>query len=154
MLLYLVQHGEAKEKEEDPSRGLTVKGKNDVEKISVYMSKLAIQVDQILHSGKLRAEQTADIFSASLKTVQGVAKTNGLLPLDNPSIFNEKLLSIESNTVLVGHLPHLGKLASLLLCGDTDKHVVSFNMAGVVCLARDNNGLWSLQWMITPAVVI
>jgi phosphohistidine phosphatase len=154
MLLYLVQHGEAKKKEEDPSRGLTVKGINDVEKVSGYMSELTVQVDQIFHSGKLRAEQTADIFTESLKPVQGIAKTNGLLPLDNPSLFIEKLLSIESNIMLVGHLPHLGKLASLLLCGDTDKYLVSFKMAGVVCLARDNNGLWSLQWMITPAIVI
>lgn len=154
MLLYLVQHGEAKQKEEDPSRGLTIKGKNDAEKMSGYLSKRSIRVDEIFHSGKLRAEETADIFAESLKPVQGVAKVNGLLPLDSPALFHEKLLGMERSIMIVGHLPHLGRLASLLLCGDIERHVVSFQMAGVVCLARDLNGLWSMQWMITPDVVI
>ncbi len=154
MLLYLVQHGEAKQKEEDPSRGLSDKGKNNAEKMSGYLSKRSILLDEIFHSGKLRAEETADIFAESLKPVQGVAKANGLLPLDNPGLFHEKLLEMESNIMIVGHLPHLGRLASLLLCGDTKRHVVSFQMAGVICFARDTNGLWSIEWMITPDVVI
>ncbi len=154
MLLYLVQHGEARKKEEDPSRGLTTRGRNDAEKISGYLSKQVIPLDEIFHSGKLRAEETADIFAEALKPVHGVARANGLLPLDNPTLVHEKLLGMESNIMLVGHLPHLGRLASLLLCGDPEKHVVSFHMAGVVCLERDTNGLWSLQWMITPPVLI
>jgi len=54
--------------------------------------------------------------------------------------------------MLTGHQPHLGKLASLLLCGNEDKDIVSFKMAGVVCLSRDDSGAWSLQWMLVPGV--
>ncbi|MDH5202552.1 MAG: hypothetical protein OEZ31_08980 [Nitrospirota bacterium] len=51
--------------------------------------------------------------------------------------------------MLVGHLPHLGKLACLLLCGDIEKNIVTFKMDGIGCLKRDNKD-WSLQWKILP----
>jgi phosphohistidine phosphatase len=54
------------------------------------------------------------------------------------------------NIMLVGHLPHLGKLASLLLCGDENAGLISFRMGGALCLERDGAGKWSVQWMIIP----
>jgi phosphohistidine phosphatase len=57
---------------------------------------------------------------------------------------------MNEDTVLVGHLPHLGSLASLLLCGDKEKNVIDFKMGGVVCLKRLNDGKWSVEWMIVP----
>ena len=56
MKLYLVQHAESKRKEEDPSRPLSEKGWEDIRKMAKYAEKyLHIQVNQIFHSGKLRA---------------------------------------------------------------------------------------------------
>jgi phosphohistidine phosphatase len=51
-------------------------------------------------------------------------------------------------------MPHLGKLAGLLLCGEADKKVISFKTACVVCLERDDKAVWSLRWMITPGIII
>lgn len=67
MKLYLVQHGEAKRKEEDPSRPLTNKGIKDAEKVAKYISKLEVKAKKIFHSGKLRAKQTAEIYAKHLK---------------------------------------------------------------------------------------
>lgn len=153
MLFCLVQHAEAKKEEEDPSRPLSEKGIQDIKKVASYLSRLNINAIQIMHSSKLRAKQTAEFLSEDLKPSKGISETEGLSPLDNPAIWSERLKGMTDNIMLVGHLPHLGKLASLLLCGDMDKNIVTFRMAGVICLKRDDSSAWSLQWMVTPEVV-
>ena len=36
---------------------------------------------------------------------------------------------------------------------DETKKLVDFQMGGVVCLGRDDDGDWSLRWMVTPEIV-
>ncbi len=155
MLLYLVQHAEAVHEDEDPSRPLSDKGKKDIAKVASHMSKQDMVINQILHSSKLRAKQTADILSEHLgpSRVKALSETDGLLPQDDPGIWSGRLLYMTDNVILVGHLPHLGRLASLLTCGDPEKNIVSFSMAGTACLERDENGVWSMMWMITPDIL-
>jgi phosphohistidine phosphatase SixA len=59
MFLYLVQHAEAKREEEDPAGDLTDKGRADFEAVARHLKRLNLQVKQIIHSGKTRAESTA-----------------------------------------------------------------------------------------------
>lgn len=153
MMLYLVQHGDAKREEEDPLRPLSEKGIRDVKAVTSYISRLNIEIEEALHSGKLRAKQTADIIAEKIKITKGVSETDGLAPLDDPTIWAERLNKKTDPIMLVGHLPHLGKLASLLICGDKEKNPVAFKMGGIVCFKRDDK-VWSLQWMITPEIVI
>jgi phosphohistidine phosphatase len=158
MFLYLVQHAEAKTEEEDPARPLSEKGVKDIRKVASHLSKLSLTISRMLYSKKLRAKQTAEILSEYMRPVEAAAESDGLAPLDDPSAWAGRLkyltASVTENIVLVGHLPHLEKLASLLLCGDPKENVISFKMGGVACLARDETGNWSLQWMITPDVLI
>jgi phosphohistidine phosphatase len=158
MVLYLVQHAEAKTEEEDPARPLSENGVKDIRKVALHLSKLSLTISRILYSKKLRARQTAEILSEYMRPAEAVTESDGLASLDDPSAWVGRLkyltASITENIVLVGHLPHLGKLASLLLCGDPKHNMISFKMGGVVCLARDEKGNWSLQWMITPDVLI
>jgi phosphohistidine phosphatase len=154
MNMYLVRHADAKSDHEDPSRPLSAKGREDVARVAAYLSQLNIPVSKIFHSTKLRAKQTAEILFEYLKPGRGVTESDGLSPLDEPAIWAERLRDVPDGVILVGHLPHLARLASLLLCGTTDKNIVSFMMAGMVCLRRDDTGVWSLQWMLTPDVVI
>jgi phosphohistidine phosphatase len=153
MFLYLVQHGEAKREEEDPARPLSDKGIEDVKRVAFFASRLEITVEEVLHSGKLRARQTAEILADYLKVTKGVSESVGLVPLDDPTLWAEKLKTKENSLVLVGHLPNLGWLSSLLLSGDKEKNIIAFKMGGIVCLRRDDAGKWSLQWMITPEIL-
>jgi phosphohistidine phosphatase len=156
MLLYLIQHGEARKKEEDASRPLSDKGVRDAEKAAVYLSRLGIVVKDILHSGKLRAKQTAEIMARSLAPVsfRNLAETDGLAPLDDPGTWDDRLKYMVDDIMLVGHLPHLGRLSSLLLCGDREKAVISFKMGCVVCMERDGEGIWSVRWMVAPDILL
>ncbi|HYA12300.1 MAG TPA: phosphohistidine phosphatase SixA [Thermodesulfovibrionales bacterium] len=153
MLLYLVQHGEAKREEQDPSRPLSDKGIEDVKGVASYISRLNIEVEEVLHSGKARAKQTAELLSGNLRIAKGISQTDGIAPLDAPKLWVERLKQKKNSLMLVGHLPHLGKLSSLLLSGDKEKNIIAFKMGGIVCLKRDDAGTWSLQWMITPEIL-
>ncbi len=153
MFLYLVRHAEAKREEEDPARPLSKKGFEDITKVASYVSLLNISIDEIFHSPKLRAKQSAEVLFQSLKPARGLKETDGLSPLDGPEIWADRLRDLRNDIILVGHLPHLAGLASLLLCGNIDNNIVSFREAGLVCLKRDDSGRWSLQWMLTPEIV-
>jgi phosphohistidine phosphatase len=154
MFLYLVRHAEAKREEEDPARPLSKKGLEDITKVASYVSLLNIPIDEIFHSSKLRAKQTAEVLFQNLKPVRGLKETDGLAPLDYPEIWADRLKNLRNDVILVGHLPHLAGLASLLLCGDSDNYIVSFRAGGLACLKRDDSGRWSMQWMLTPEIVV
>ncbi len=154
MLLYLVRHGKAKSEAEDPSRPLSEKGSQEISRTASYLARLNISVNQIFHSGKLRAKQTAEVLSGNLKPINGTLETEGLAPSDDPAIWAERLDEIADPIMLVGHLPHLEKLTTLLLTGNTNRDIVSIKTGGVICLEKDNAGVWSLQWMITPEIVV
>lgn len=153
VFLYLVRHAEARSAEEDPSRGLSEKGLNDIKKIASFLRGGTVHVDSIYHSGKTRALQTAQELADKLDPAEGISPTDGLAPLDDPHIWSERLSEIERDTMLVGHLPHLNRLASLLLCGDPEKPMVVFEAGGVVCLERSESREWSMTWMIAPRLV-
>jgi len=51
--------------------------------------------------------------------------------------------------MLVGHLPHLSRLASSLLVGDPAREIIRFRMGGIVCLVKGETG-WLLAWILTP----
>lgn len=151
MKVYLVQHGEARSKEEDPERHLTDKGIKDAEEVAgLVRERYAISVEKIIHSGKTRAIETAGIFAKYINPVSGVLEEKGLAPLDDPIIWAEKLLNAKEDIMIVGHLPYLSKLASLLLIGDQEQVIVKFQMAGVVCLERNADGQWHICWMTVP----
>lgn len=153
MLLYLVQHAEAKREEEDPARGLTDKGRRDIGKVSDFVKKAGVKISRVFHSGKTRALQTAQILAGDLKPENGVSETDTLAPMDDPQIWFSRLSQMDENTALVGHLPHLGKLASLLLCSGEDKSPVDFKMGGIVCFKRVDDDHWVLQWMVVPEII-
>ncbi len=152
MVLYLVQHAEAKREEEDPARDLTEKGRRDIQKVAGYLGRFHLPISRIFHSGKTRAQSTANLLAASLPPAQGAEAASGLAPLDDPEIWAGRLEQQDEDLMLVGHLPHLAKLAARLLVGDEQKKVINFHMAGVACLRREA-GQWAVDWLIIPELI-
>ena len=75
---------------------------------------------------------------------------NGLDPNDDVSVWVDRALLMEEDVMLVGHLPHLGNLASCLVHRDESKEVVQFSPATLLCLERDRDGTWSETMMLKP----
>jgi len=153
MRLYLVQHGEARREEEDPSRPLTESGRIEVERVAEFLARAGVKVDRILHSGRLRAAQTAEILARYLGPSKGVEGAEGLDPLADPSIWAERLREVDEDLMIVGHLPHLAKLASLLTFKSPEPQIIEFSYGGVVCLERKASGSWSILWIIRPDII-
>jgi phosphohistidine phosphatase len=149
MEFYLVRHGEAVSQAVNGQRPLTPEGRRDVERLGRAAAQRGIQPSQIFHSGLLRAQQTADILGESLGPVEGVRDLVGLRPDDDPVIAKAELETSTVSLMLVGHLPHLSRLASFLVAGDADRGVVEFAPATVVGLAYENNR-WKILWKLTP----
>lgn len=149
MDLFLVRHGEARTASEDPRRPLSDQGRREVEKVARAAAARGIKVSKILHSDKLRAKQTAEILAGILSPGGGIREITGLSPDDDPLLAKAKLEAAETALMLVGHLPHLGRLASLLVAADCEKKVVDFPAASMACLTRVA-GAWKLGWTLAP----
>jgi len=148
MKLYLVQHAEAKREEEDPARPLTERGLEDSRGLAESLASFGVKVNRILHSGKTRALQTAQAIAERLKPAE-LSKGEALDPLADPALWAASLGRIDEDLMLVGHMPHLGKLCSLLLCGD-ERLRVGFDPGSAICLEREA-GRWTLRWVFTPS---
>lgn len=146
MKLYLAQHAKSKSEQEDALRSLSQEGLSDANKMAVFLKN--IKVSKIYHSSKLRAQQTAEIFSKSLKAK--MEKANHLEPLADPHIWEDRISKEIDDIMIVGHLPHLGRLVSLLL-DNTPENLVTFQQGGIVCLERDDS--WTIRWLVTPSLL-
>ena len=152
MELYLVQHGEAKSEAEDPERSLTDRGAETARRMAAWAARVGVQVDQIRHSGKRRAEQTAALLAEQLRPVNGTIAVAGLAPTADVRPVAEGLPAEIGAIMLVGHLPFLSRLASLLLSGDPEAGVIRFQTAGITCLSNQE-GTWAVNWVVPPALV-
>ena len=152
MKLYLVQHGEAKSKAEDPQRPLTERGRDEVRRVAAFAAKAGLKVNQIRHSGKRRAKETASILAEHLSPAEGVLAVPGLAPMDDVRPIAQALGKETAPLMLVGHMPFMDRLAGLLVTGDPDRSVVRFRMGGIVCLEGVGDD-WAVKWVVRPELV-
>jgi phosphohistidine phosphatase len=150
MRVYLVRHGDAKADEVDPARPLSDRGWAEVERVARHLGALRVPLAEIRHSDKLRARQTAEVFAKYLAPARGLCEARGLNPMDDPAVAQNDILAFPESLMLVGHLPHLGRLAQRLL--GIDREIFDFVPAAVVCLARADRG-FRLDWILTPEIV-
>lgn len=142
-MLYLMQHGQAYSKDEIPDRPLTKAGREEVRSIASRASMITAQ--QVVHSGKLRAKETADIMAQALEVPcqirEGLGPNDPVPPLAH-------WLHDQPPTLVVGHLPFLSRLLGYLLDGEESSELVEFRQAGLLCL-KDGK----LRWIMWPEMV-
>jgi phosphohistidine phosphatase len=148
MQFYLVRHGEAVSQAINGQRPLTPGGRHDVEGLGRAAAARGVRPKKIFHSGLLRAQQTAELLSKSLGGLEEIRELGGLRPDDDPSLASAELESSTVPLMLVGHLPHLSRLASCLVAGDPERVVVEFAPATMVCLSHDD-ARWKIVWKLT-----
>jgi phosphohistidine phosphatase len=153
MKLYLVQHGEACSKEVDPGRPLTDGGREDIERLAEFLRRAGIEVERVIHSGKLRAAQTADLLAAAVAPMVELEVNDHLHPNDDPRLIDWHAETGGRDTMLVGHLPFMARLVSLLLGEDPDRPIAAYRPGSVVCLESGTGGGWQIDWMVRPDLV-
>lgn len=150
MRLYLVQHGEACRKDVDPARPLTKGGRKDVERLAGLLEDMGVVVTRVVHSGKLRAEQTAARLAKTVAPGVAPEVSAHIAPDADPAGFDWRG---EGDALVVGHLPFMGRLVSLLVAGDAERPTVAYEPGTAVCLERDDGGRWRIAWMVRPEIL-
>ena len=146
MRLYLVRHGEAVAGEIDPERPLSAQGVAAARKMAAFLRPRKIKVEAIWHSTKARAR---DLVASN----RGLAVRKKLGPLDEIDKTLAAVNKAESDLMIVGHMPFMGRLASALLAGDTEVGFVGFSTVAVACLERDEDGSWQIHWLVAPEIL-
>lgn len=149
MRLYLVQHGEAKPKQEDPERSLTDNGIKDITTLANFL-KGKTGFDRIMHSGKLRAQQTADILTTAIAPNIVPTVIDCINPNDDPHKLVELIKGWTGNNLVVGHLPFMARMVGLLVNNDPDMTLNNYQPGSVVCLEKDDSTQWKIGWILRP----
>jgi len=144
-----MQHGKAYPKEVDPDRKLTEEGIRETQAIARFLASKHVKISKIFHSGKTRAQMTAEIIGEILN-VKDIYEAEGLSPLDDPNIWARKVGEFDEDIMIVGHLPHLSKLVAVLL--NVDREAVKIRYSGILCLL-DEDGRWIIEWYVTPDLI-
>ena len=144
MHIYLVQHAESVPEREDPARPISDEGRATMEKVAALAACLKIRPDFIFHSEKLRARQTAEILARHLGLTDKLRERPGLGPLDPVAPVVQWLKAQAAKGLaglaIVGHLPFLDKLASLLITEREGIRAISFQNGAISILVPTPDG--------------
>lgn len=152
MRLYLVRHGKAEQDGDEWARPLTARGRRDVGRIAACLEKAGCRVDRVVHSGRVRARQTAELLSSSVGPQGRVEEMRiGLQPDDATDILLRAAVGWADDVMVVGHQPFMGRMAAHLLCGDPEVSLAIVKTGCVLCCERVG-GRWALCWMIEPSI--
>ena len=84
--IILVRHGQSTSTVENPERPLAISGRQHAEQMASWLDGCGYEVEEIVHSSKLRARQTAKIFGSRLGLhAAQVREMAGLKPHDDPA---------------------------------------------------------------------
>lgn len=152
MALYIVQHGLSLPKGEDPEKGLSPQGIEDVNRIARVARNYGVVVERIQHSGKKRARQTADLLAAVLEPAKGLQEIADIKPMDDVAEFAARV-NFAADIMVVGHLPFLERLISFLITGNQDPILFKLQNGGILCLDRiENSDTPAIKWALMPIV--
>lgn len=152
MNIYLMRHAESVYQDSDDLSPLSEKGAQDIERIANFISPLRLPA-KIFHSQKLRAKQTAERLAQGLIVLDEITERSDLNPEDSVITMAEELNEMETDVLLVGHMPFMGKLASQLVYRNSELDVVTFHKGTLVCLTQVGYRQWAIDWVIHPDLI-
>lgn len=144
--VYFVQHGVALSKEVDEERPLSDTGIKETLKMAEALKSHNVSIHKIVHSGKLRALQTASIFSDVLEN-SPIYELKGMKPNDDPDVLIQQMT--EDAVMYVGHLPHVQKTVSSLVSGNAEENVLQFQNSAVACVEIKGDEA-QMKWFLIP----
>ncbi len=150
MKLYCVRHGEAVSAIENPERPLTARGVEGVWALAQSVAVQNIKVAQLIHSPRLRAKQTAELWAKALHPQVVTESPSGLDESDSIDEMMEHIQHWQEDTMLVGHMPFMSQLVSALVVGEPFHSLVNFQPGTIVCLEHFSEGQWLINWVLRP----
>lgn len=143
MKLILARHGETASFESDPP--LSKGGIETTQRVAQLFKSKLIKIDEILHSPKLRAKQTAEILAHAVAPHLFLSEMDGLKPNDDLDAILAEIRSYDRTLLIVSHLPFLERLAFELI---PDEKALDWSPSTVACLERQEER-WKLLWILS-----
>ena len=169
MHLYLLRHGIAADfssgMTRDEERPLTKEGWKKMRDEARGMQKLGIEFDKIFTSPYLRTQQTTQAVAEVYKfdadniiTIENLAsgKPFALPTYRKPQVFSDIGAYDFEKALIVGHMPDISEMTSILLTGEITTHF-EFKKGSLCLIEIDGlpprgNGI--MRWMMTPKQLI
>lgn len=144
MKLYLMRHGDYASS--DITKPLTQKGVDDINRIVSYLQEHGAQVEEIWHSPKMRAVESAEIMGKVLGC-EFLQEKEYLTPNASPRQALEDLVDINKDMAIVSHLPFIPHLLSELFPGKMSAFIAL--PASSVVIVERVDGQWQFGEVIT-----
>jgi len=140
---------------DEHSRPLTKEGFTKTEQAIEGLKRIGVEPTHLLCSPLTRTQQTAAIAKNILAVQAEIEITPELVYDQSPMVLFPILQTLPPETVVmcVGHEPHLGQTAALMLFGNHSPSL-SFKKAGSALIAFHKNaiiGQGMLEWWLPPA---
>jgi phosphohistidine phosphatase len=71
-------------------------------------------------------------------------ETKGINPMDDPEKCAGIIKKERQDIMIVGHLPNLSKVVSLMVIGDTERQIAAFSFSCVICIEKQPDGSWTM----------
>jgi len=148
-MIHLIRHADAVPDEDDSARPLSEKGRGQVDRVCAVLRKEpAFRPAEIWHSPLLRSIETAQLLAKGLGLEAPLVLAPDLRPDDDPRKIAAALGAEKRDIAVVGHEPHLGHLASLMIHGPGKAGIFfPFSKAGVLRLSRSGKR-WHSGWVV------
>jgi phosphohistidine phosphatase len=153
--LYVMRHGEAAAGADDAVRPLSDVGLASAQSVAALARRGGVRVDMMVHSGLVRARQTADVLANSVAYDSDPDSRPDMRAEDPIEPTLEWLLAApDSQTIcLVGHVPFLDRLIGALTTGSESNLPVGLAPAGLAKLARPaDKDDFVISWVVTPQI--
>ena len=157
MEIYLMQHGQALPKDQDPEEGLSEEGEAEIRLTARAFKVFHVDFDAILSSPKKRSKQTAAIVAEEIgfptENIQETEKVKAKTPAEE-TVRALADLSGRKRVLVAGHLPSVAAVASYLLT-EGSKANIAFENGGCCCIEVDELPTHSgrLQWLVKASQI-
>lgn len=155
----LFRHGIAVDQQDwegdEDERPLTAKGRDKTRQAAAGLVRLDLTPTQLLTSPLLRAMETAKLIREEFQLRPDSQRCDELRPETLPEKIFPLLASfpLDACVICVGHEPHLGALAAIMLFGKPIPGL-ALKKAGACCIRFEQQplpGEGSLRWWMAPS---
>lgn len=148
MKLFLMRHGDAENSAIDSQRKLSTLGIREVTQVAELLNQASYSFEHIFHSGKKRAQETAEIVAAKTKSTTQLAVLPFLEPTDEVDELFHCAQTWTEDTLIVGHQPFMGIATAKFLTQAPASSTFSFGTASIAGLERIGSSDWTLSFLL------
>ena len=152
MQVFIMRHGDAAlDAASDSVRPLTPCGCDESRQMATWLKGQKVDVERVLVSPFLRAEQTLDEVGECMHLPDNVDVLPELTPCGDVGLVSAYLQALAnegvSSVLVISHLPLVGYLVSELCPDETPP---MFTTSAIASVTLDENGKGVFNWQMSP----